>query len=758
MQTIIAQIIKSHNFNIKGTYTDLLLYFLPNQIMVNPPPPPPDMPDVTDTGTVIGTIKPQQPPTQQQLEQPTPIKADDTRDDNAMDIDKEEEDDEPINEAEALSTIEKLRSDDLPSRIVAASKLTTIAKALGPQRTREELLPFIADGIDDDDEVLEVIAVSLGKLIPYIGTNENESYIKCLLQPLELLLAVEETVVREKASQSVLYISSTLSNITYNNEYIEMLNRLANKEWYTARISACGLIPLSYSKMNNDMQGKSIGNFVKLCNDDAPMVRRIASRNLGALFYSVVENGGLELLIGSGSSDCGENGEGGVVSSLLGLYELLASGDQPDSVRLHTTQNCVNFGEAMTLIKNKLSSSSSLSNNNPASPTAAEEESLSNIDKLVKRILPLVVATIDDRSWRVRWTAASKFASVVHAFSSLEGTMDALVPAYEKLLQDPEAEVRTAATFNLSQVAKTGALVYPAGWTEGSDISAGGNSMDDEQQRIPVANRLVKRVMQLTEDDSENVRAALAMVATDLAPVLGKDATIQHLLPPMLLLLRDSTSEVRLNIISSLSLLNDVIGPELLTQSLLPAILDLAEDGKWRIRLAVIERVPLLAKQLGKEFFTDRLLSLCVGWLGDDISSIREAAAKNLKELTSLLGSEWAVENLLPRVKSVMENSSYLRRMNAVQALSLMATAMDVKTAQWEILPIMLEMYCDPVPNVRFNVAKGLGMIGIMFGMSVYQGQIVPILTLMNEDQDRDVRYFATQAIDALSEHFSNSQ
>jgi len=721
--------------------------------MVNPPPPP-DMPDVTDTGTIIGTIKPQQPPTQQHLEQPTPIKADDTRDDNAMDIDDKEEEDEPINEAEALSTIEKLRSDDLPSRIIAASKLTTIAKALGPQRTRDELLPFIADGIDDDDEVLEVIAVSLGKLVPYIGSDE--SYIKCLLQPLELLLAVEETVVRDKASQSVLTISNTLSNITYNNEYIEMLNRLANKEWYTARISSCGLIPLSYGRMNNDMQGKAIGNFVKLCNDDAPMVRRIASRNLGALFYSVVENGGMELLIGSSSDG---SGEGSVVSSLLGLYELLASGDQPDSVRLHTTQNCVNFGEAMTLIKNKLSSSSSSSNNNPASPTAAEEESLSNIDKLVKRILPLVVATIDDRSWRVRWTAASKFASVVHAFSSLDNTMDALVPAYEKLLQDPEAEVRTAATFNLSQVAKTGALVYPAGWTEGSDVgSAGGNSMDEEQQRIPVANRLVKRVMQLTEDDSENVRAALAMVATDLAPVLGKDATIQHLLPPMLLLLRDSTSEVRLNIISSLSLLNDVIGPELLTQSLLPAILDLAEDGKWRIRLAVIERVPLLAKQLGKEFFTDRLLSLCVGWLGDDISSIREAAAKNLKELTSLLGSEWAVSNLLPRVKSVMENPSYLRRMNAVQALSLMATAMDVKTAQWEILPIMLEMYCDPVPNVRFNVAKGLGMIGIMFGMSVYQGQIVPILTLMNEDQDRDVRYFATQAIDALSEHFSNSQ
>ena len=99
--------------------------------------------------------------------------------------------------------------------------------------------------------------------------------------------------------------------------------------------------------------------------------------------------------------------------------------------------------------------------------------------------------------------------------------MDALVPAYEKLLQDPEAEVRTAATFNLSEVAKTGAMVYPAGWSGGGSGGDSDASQEEEGQRIPVAQRLVKRVMALTEDDSENVRAALAMVATDLAPILG---------------------------------------------------------------------------------------------------------------------------------------------------------------------------------------------------------------------------------------------
>jgi len=36
--------------------------------------------------------------------------------------------------------------------------LCRIANALGPERTREELVPFLKDTTDDDDEVLLVIA------------------------------------------------------------------------------------------------------------------------------------------------------------------------------------------------------------------------------------------------------------------------------------------------------------------------------------------------------------------------------------------------------------------------------------------------------------------------------------------------------------------------------------------------------------------------------------------------------------------------
>jgi len=603
-------------------------------------------------------------------------------------------------EDDARRSIDMLRGDDISGRVAAAHRLEHVARVLGEVRTREELLPFLTESVDDDDDVLIAIAAALGKLVPYVG---GSAHAHTILPPLEFLLTVEESAVREKASESTKTVANALPASTFREQYAAMVSRLASKEWFTARMSACGLIADGFARLSPERQQTQILQYADLCRDDAPMVRRVASQNLGPLLSNVVKSQGPAAV----------EADGAVTETLIPLYEELAANDQ-DSVRLQTTENCIAFGRAVSGLQSQ-------NQNMPPSENAMV---------LVKRILPLVVATTDDRSWRVRWTAASKFADVVKAFSTLDGAVEVLIPAYEKLLQDPEAEVRTAATFNLSSVA----ISTP-----------------------PTAIQLVKRVSTLIEDESEHVRAALAMVATELAPVLGKDATISHLVPPVLLLLRDAASEVRLNLISSLSALNEVIGVDLLSQSLLPAILDLAEDGKWRIRLAIIQHIPLLAKQLGKDFFSDQLSSLCVGWLGDDIASIRTAAAKNLMELTALFGSEWASIHLLPPISSLQNHTSYLRRLTVVQACALMATAMTAEIARTELLPLVLEMASDGVPNIRFNVAKALQTMAPVCGMQCCELQIRPILAELVDDPDRDVRYFANRAIDSLEQQEETS-
>lgn len=203
--------------------------------------------------------------------------------------------------------------------------------------------------------------------------------------------------------------------------------------------------------------------------------------------------------------------------------------------------------------------------------------------------------------------------------------------------------------------------------------------------------RIIPCVRDLCQDTSQHVRAAVANQIAGLAPLLGKDSTIEHLLPLFLHLLKDEFPEVRLNIISKLETVNQgmsfahnvrsrrlhssfastVIGIELLSESLLPAIIELAEDKSWRVRQAIIEYIPLLATQLGKPFFDEQLGNLCMSWLGDNVYSIREAATVNLKKLTEVFGVEWAKVQIVPKVIGMGQHPTYLFRMTTVQAITV---------------------------------------------------------------------------------------
>jgi serine/threonine-protein phosphatase 2A regulatory subunit A len=96
-----------------------------------------------------------------------------------------------------------------------------------------------------------------------------------------------------------------------------------------------------------------------------------------------------------------------------------------------------------------------------------------------------------------------------------------------RLLRDSEAEVRSTAAGKVAAFCK---MLLP-------------------QQII---TQVLPCVKELSNDGSQFVRAALAGVVLELAPQLGKQPTIEHLVPVFLSLLKDPFPDVRLNVISKL--------------------------------------------------------------------------------------------------------------------------------------------------------------------------------------------------------------
>ena len=196
--------------------------------------------------------------------------------------------------------MDELRSEDVQLRLNAIHRISTIALALGHERAREELIPFLQDSVDDEDEVLLALAEELGRdFEEYLGGPE---YAHLLLGPLENLSAVEETLVRDKASliieqicwhafshmrkrvqaaESITKISATLSQSQVEQNYIPLVQRLSRGEWFTSRTSACALYHPVYDKIAPQIQDDLRRGFASLGSDDTPMVRRAAAKWLG---------------------------------------------------------------------------------------------------------------------------------------------------------------------------------------------------------------------------------------------------------------------------------------------------------------------------------------------------------------------------------------------------------------------------------------------------------------------------------------------
>merc|ERR1712062_347512 len=132
-----------------------------------------------------------------------------------------------------------------------------------------------------------------------------------------------------------------------------------------------------------------------------------------------------------------------------------------------------------------------------------------------------------------------------------------LVPAFQSLLKDCEAEVRAAAAHKVKDFCPNLSL--------------------DVRESV-IMTSILPCVKELVSDANQHVKSALASVIMGLSPILGKDNTIEHLLPLFLTQLKDECPEVRLNIISNLDCVNEVIGIKQLSQSLLPAIVEFFDE------------------------------------------------------------------------------------------------------------------------------------------------------------------------------------
>ncbi len=112
------------------------------------------------------------------------------------------------------------QNDDVQLQLNSIRRLKTIALALGEERTRKELVPFLQESKDDEDEVLQAIAEELGDFVPFVG---GPAHAHCLLPPLEAVSTVEETVVRDVAVASLCKVGAEMGEASAVQYFVPLV-------------------------------------------------------------------------------------------------------------------------------------------------------------------------------------------------------------------------------------------------------------------------------------------------------------------------------------------------------------------------------------------------------------------------------------------------------------------------------------------------------------------------------------------------------
>jgi serine/threonine-protein phosphatase 2A regulatory subunit A len=494
-----------------------------------------------------------------------------------------------------LCLVDQLKSEDCNLRLHAINNIDLIATAIGVERTREELVPYMSELLEDEnDEVLLALATKLGDLTQLVG---GEQYTGVLLTPLQTLCTKEENVIRDKAVKSINRLAQLMSIETLNTELIKVVKFLAESEWFSARSSAAGLlcIPLSRS-FTDDL----VSYYIKLAKDDTPMVRRAAAATLGII-----------------ADICKNSTRYAEVSA---LYDLFFKDDH-DSVRqmvLHSTEHeCVDQDSIALVVRACARDRSWRIRYSVVEYLAVKGGDIAGFSKFVPELLSLQ----GDPEPEVRSVMLLKMPQFA-AYLGKAQFVAKLFPVLENLTKDPSPYVKLSLVTAISEI--SGFL--------GSEETA---------------SQLVPLISQLTKDESFEVRFAFAESMQNLLQSLGADQVYGLVTPTLVSLMNDTQWRIRIKVVELLPQIASLIGKERFEAKLLRELPRWVEDSVCSIREAMFEAVLELARIFGNSWASGLMDPVLRTFSTHVVFTKRMTALVGAEKLVSVLGLRKTTELLL---------------------------------------------------------------------------------------------------------------
>lgn len=590
--------------------------------------------------------------------------------------------------------VEDMKSENIETRINGMRNLITIARAMGPEKTVNDLIPFLVRDINDEDEVFFEIAEQISNLLECIGDLNNLSVIVPLF---DVLFAVEENCVRDKAIDSFKKIVQQVDKKLVTEHLLPLVKNLADEQWFAKKLCACKLIAFMHPYLENESQLMLIDKFIKLTSEEMPLIRKTAVTSLAAITENLYA---LDTLLPEEVEKEYEAQSGLATSKnafvlVKEIFPVITnlSTDELDMVRVLIIQ------EVSKIIQMTIAN---------FSPEGQRQY-----------MMPFVSKLMCDPSWKVRATCAEE---MVNLQKILDPSIfsEFATQKFLDYLNDTDNEVVVRSTLFISDFVE---------------------NLPSEARHDFIIQKLAPKIDQLINSGNIHIKTSLSKSIVSLSKHVSKAEVTEHLLTFYMALLRDHDSSITLATISQVCQSgSDSFSLMELSSTILDSISELIRDSNWRVRQDVVALLPNLLNSIGFEREeTNELCMTCLQMLSDSVYAVRMSVVDTIEKLVELQGYKWAQTKLMPTITELQSSQNYLIRQVCVSAISAITRFLSNEELI-ELYELLKGLVNDKVPNVRLRIVR------------FYREKVHPALGQDSSDQAREVCQQVQSQVQRLTE------
>ena len=471
-----------------------------------------------------------------------------------------------LDQVTATNLLEDLQNPDIKIKKNAFQNLRGISLALGRERTRKELFPYLKSCIDEEeDEIIIELAKILSNFIDCIG---GKQYIKELLNLIEIIFTIDDHFVRIEILNTIKSVIKQVGKVSeIEEDLMSIINNLYNSEDINQKKSAMNLLIFLFKDLNSTNKIIAINYFDKFLVDNNISVKK-------ELLNEITEIS-LELSI----------------EYIKKMINIILK-DKNDSMRI----DIVNI---MLSVRN--------------SP---------KINEFMDTIYDLIPKLAEDTNWRVRLTVSDKLNEFLK-FPNINNDMkQKSVNIFAKLLEDTEPEIRNVCCLRLEEITKI--LKNENNFDK---ILQNLRKLEKDQKNY-VKGALASNVLKICEligpkktndyifpifltlikDENIEIRMNLINNLSELNKVIEIDNIIESIMPPIKEISANKSWRIRIQIMEIIPVLAKLFNQHLFMNNIFPICITALMDSVFSIRESSCKLFVTIYKDTKNEEFEKKLL------------------------------------------------------------------------------------------------------------------------------------------------------